>query len=91
MFIFLSFSHLWVTLNSFNEILALVFVFHSMFDVGRSMFDVHLFHSPSQAKTTYPYGGLFSTPVRKLAIYRYFFPIACEICPPTNQATVMTR
>ena len=26
----------------FNEILALVFVFHSTFDVGRSMFDVHL-------------------------------------------------
>jgi len=49
-----------------NEILALVFVFHSTFlpretfslfhwgDVGRSMFDVHLFqqtfHSPSGAK-----------------------------------------
>jgi hypothetical protein len=29
-------------LSSFNEILALVFVFHSTFDVGRSMFDVHL-------------------------------------------------
>jgi len=25
--------------------LALVFVFHSAFDVGRSMFDVHSFHS----------------------------------------------
>ena len=42
--LFLSFSLLWASLNSFNEILALVFVFHSSFDVGRSMFDVHLFH-----------------------------------------------
>jgi len=27
-------------------------VFHSTFDVGRSMFDVHFFFSPSWAKTT---------------------------------------
>ncbi len=47
----ISFNHLWVSLNSFIEILALVFVFHSTFDVGRSMFDVHFF-SPSWAKTT---------------------------------------
>jgi hypothetical protein len=47
----ISFNHLWVSLSSFNEILALVFVFDSTFDVGRSMFDVHYFsvnlpHSP---------------------------------------------
>ncbi len=48
----ISFNHLWVSLSYFNEILALVFVFHStfdvgrsMFDVGRSMFDVHFFQS----------------------------------------------
>ena len=46
-----SFNHLWVSLSSFIEILALVFVFHSAFDVGRSMFDV-LFFSPSWVKTT---------------------------------------
>ncbi len=39
----ISFNHLWVSLSYFNEILALVFVFHSTFDVGRSMFDVHPF------------------------------------------------
>ena len=47
----ISLNHLWVSLSSFNEILALVFVFHSTFDVGRSMFDVHFF-SPSWTKTT---------------------------------------
>jgi hypothetical protein len=31
--------------NYFNRIFAFVFVFHSTFDVGRSMFDVHLFQS----------------------------------------------
>ena len=41
----ISFNHLWVSLSYFNEILALVFVFHSTFDVGRSMFDVHFFQS----------------------------------------------
>jgi len=39
----ISFNHLWVSLSYFNEILALVFVFHSTFDAGRSMFDVHFF------------------------------------------------
>ncbi len=43
----ISFNHLWVSLSSFYEILALVFVFHSKFDVGRSMFDVHFFCKPS--------------------------------------------
>ena len=38
----ISFNHLWLSVISFIEILALVFVFHSAFDVGRSMFDVHL-------------------------------------------------
>jgi len=32
----ISFNHLWVSLSSFNEILALIFVFHSTFDVGCS-------------------------------------------------------
>ncbi len=35
-------NYLWVFLSSFNRILAFVFVFYSTFDVGRSMFDVHL-------------------------------------------------
>ena len=39
----ISFNRLWVSLSSFIGILVLVFVFHSNFDVGRSMFDVHLF------------------------------------------------
>ena len=39
----ISFNNLWVSLSSFNGILALVFVFDSTFDVGRSMFDVHFF------------------------------------------------
>jgi hypothetical protein len=34
-------NHLWVYLSFFDEMLALFFVFHSTFDVGRWMFDVH--------------------------------------------------
>ena len=37
----MSLNHLWVSLSSFNEMLSLVFDFHSTFEVGRSMFDVH--------------------------------------------------
>jgi hypothetical protein len=41
-----------------NEVLALVFVFHSTFDVGRWMFDVHLFQqtflSLSRSKNNLP-------------------------------------
>ncbi len=52
----ISFNHLWISISSFNEMLAF-FVLHSTFDVGRSMFDVHLlicsmfiFFNPSGAK-----------------------------------------
>ena len=47
--------------------------------------------APSHTKTPYLLLGLFSTLVTKLMLYRYFFPIDCEICAPTNQATVLTR
>ena len=56
--------------NYFNRILILVFVFHSTLDVGRSMFDVHLFKNISFEKELMQILGLIrftallATPVR---------------------------
>ena len=73
-----------------NEILALVFVFHSTFDVGRWMFDVHLFQSFRRKKYLSAYEGRQGHEKRVLTRlfghgFLYFKQISVIILNENNQ------
>jgi len=71
----MSFNHLWVSLSSFNEILALVFVFHSTFDVGRSMFDVHPLLEQPLFQVIFLFVHISPLDVGRSSLPVHFFPV----------------